>query len=330
VHPKDAAVLQKVAAQWRKGGNVVDVHKHLATWDVKRPCSQWYGVTCDSATRRVTSLKLPKEPRDYYYQGLGPDLTIFSLSGPIPAELASLPELRSLNLVQQDSLDPKSGLFQAVSGRLRKLSHLDLSDVPFGDIWTGYPVFVPRPAAICNLTSLTYLNLHKNGFSGLPLEFTRLSRLSWVDLSFSNFTDKDIQILGSLTSLKSLILSNQFLDSGFKGLSRLRGLKQLDLSYTQLEQLPHISERLTTPGFPQPEIVRVDPGLEYSVPSWLGLLQQLTSLDLSSNSFSGSLPSQLGLLTRLVRLDLSMSELRGTIPQGLLNFPSLIDLRLPQ
>jgi len=107
VHPGDAAALLKAAAQWTKVTefyNTLDERKLLDTWDGKRPCLQWFGVTCDSTTGRVTAIKLP---------GLGNEFNpFFVLGGPFPAELGSLPELRSLRLGTEPprlfGLDPQS------------------------------------------------------------------------------------------------------------------------------------------------------------------------------------------------------------------------------
>lgn len=56
---------------------------------------------------------------------------------------------------------------------------------------------------------------------------------------------------------------------------------------------------------------------EGAVPSELGLMTTLTSLDITSNTFSGTLPTELGLLTRLTLLGLHMNSLVGTLPTEL-------------
>jgi len=157
--------------------------KHLATWDVKRPCSQWYGVTCDRrhaqghGTRASPVIPDTGDP-------------IFSLPGPLPAELVSLPELHTLILAGRSEFPifSFSGPFPGAWAHLGKLSHLDLSGIS--------DLFSPRgqvPLALCNLTSLTYLSLASTGFTAFPKQCTRLSHLSSLDVS-SNSLD-DIQVL---------------------------------------------------------------------------------------------------------------------------------------
>lgn len=53
------------------------------------------------------------------------------------------------------------------------------------------------------------------------------------------------------------------------------------------------------------------------VPTELGVLLQLSTLDLSHNDLSGTLPSELGQLTRLQRLALPRNSISGAIPSEL-------------
>ena len=54
-----------------------------------------------------------------------------------------------------------------------------------------------------------------------------------------------------------------------------------------------------------------------SVPSELGALSLLSSLDLSNNAFSQDIPSQLASLTRLVKFDISKNSLESSLPSDL-------------
>ncbi len=57
-----------------------------------------------------------------------------------------------------------------------------------------------------------------------------------------------------------------------------------------------------------------------TIPTELGLLTQLTSLDLSGNQLNGTIPSALGKLTQLTALRLSGNQLNGTIPSTIGKF----------
>ena len=57
--------------------------------------------------------------------------------------------------------------------------------------------------------------------------------------------------------------------------------------------------------------------MEGTLPSEVGLLTQLTWLNLYNNGFNGTIPSQLGQLTKLTRLDLEVNNFTGTMPSQL-------------
>ncbi len=65
------------------------------------------------------------------------------------------------------------------------------------------------------------------------------------------------------------------------------------------------------------------------IPTQLGNLTALTTLDLGGSELTGAIPTQLGNLTKLTRLDLSDNMLTGSIPAGLRELPpTLTTLRL--
>jgi hypothetical protein len=62
-----------------------------------------------------------------------------------------------------------------------------------------------------------------------------------------------------------------------------------------------------------------------TIPSEIGLLTQLTVLDLSMNALAGTIPSTLGLLTQLTSLQLSSNQLTGPVPS---TFENLVQVTL--
>ena len=68
----------------------------------------------------------------------------------------------------------------------------------------------------------------------------------------------------------------------------------------------------------------------FSIPSSLGDLTNLTSLQLDGNDLSGSIPSSLGDLTNLTDLQLNQNDLSGSIPSSLGDLTNLTDLQLNQ
>jgi hypothetical protein len=69
-------------------------------------------------------------------------------------------------------------------------------------------------------------------------------------------------------------------------------------------------------------------GLSGPIPSSVGGLTALTSLQLFGNQLSGSVPTQLGDLTNLTSLGLEQNQLSGTIPSSLGNLSILVELTL--
>ena len=68
--------------------------------------------------------------------------------------------------------------------------------------------------------------------------------------------------------------------------------------------------------------------LSGAIPTQIGTLTALTSLDLSSNQLTGAIPTQIGSLMGLTALVLSGNELTGAIPTQLGSLNSLVDLGL--
>ncbi|MBO1347337.1 MAG: putative Ig domain-containing protein [Hormoscilla sp. GUM202] len=71
-----------------------------------------------------------------------------------------------------------------------------------------------------------------------------------------------------------------------------------------------------------------DNALSGTIPSELGSLSELQTLELNDNDLSGTIPSELGELSNLSRLQLNDNDLSGTIPSKLGDLSNLIDLHL--
>ena len=72
----------------------------------------------------------------------------------------------------------------------------------------------------------------------------------------------------------------------------------------------------------------VSNGLIGTIPTQLGNLTNLTTLDFNYNQLSGSIPPQLGNLTNLTLLDLDNNQLSGSIPTQLGNLTNLTGLHI--
>ena len=271
-------------------------------WLSDEPIASWHGVTADQ-NGNVIELNLN---RNYLY-------------GSIPAELASLTNLKTLRM-QGNSL--------------------------IGSI----------PPALGNLTALTNLELQNNLLSGpIPAELGKLSKLAWLELSENDLSGPIPPELSNLTNLTVLTLSHNALTGTFPWwLKEFDGLQILKVSGNQftgcmsanlldiwvddLDQtlIPTCREALTTFYFatngPEWEHNTNWRQSEASLAQWYGVTTdeagRVTAIDLSDNRLAGALPPRIGNLVHLEKLDLSGNELAGPIPPELGNLPGLSTLFL--
>ncbi|XP_022720762.1 receptor-like protein 12 [Durio zibethinus] len=149
-------------------------------------------------------------------------------------------------------------------------------------------IFQPfKELRILNLSWYGINLIQKEGLSDL----LRLQKLETLDLSGNSFSNNSLQSLSALTSLKNLILRNNYVEGSFpvQELSVLENLEFLDLS----SNYPRGS--LTMQGS-----------------NGLLRLQKLETLDLSSNYFSNNTLWSLSALTSLKKLSLSDNHMEGS------------------
>ena len=242
-------------------------------WLTDAPLGEWYGVETDPESR-VSRLLLESN----------------ALTGPIPAELASLASLSTLGL-ESNAL---TGPIPPELGNLASLRDLILSN----NALTG-----PVPAELGNLTSLEWLYLSNNALTGpIPAELGSLVSLSALSLGGNALTGPIPAELGNLTSLEWLDLSNNALSAPIPAeLGNLANLVYMWLG----------RNALTGP-----------------IPAELGNLTSLEWLYLSNNALSAPIPAELGNLANLVYMWLGRNALTGPIPPELGNLASLRDLIL--
>ena len=239
----------------------------------------------------------------------------FATWGKIPTELGSLTALQELVIHQQCSYIVDAALPSQI-GQLSKLTHLSLR---------GCGIFGTLPTQIGRLTDLLHLDLGSNLLtSSIPTEIGKLTLLKHFDVASNHFNDYFPHQIGTLTNLEYFnIADNKFGEDN-------SGFLPLELTFlTKLEYLNAGFNKIA--GFMESLCCSEESLLPNSapyLPSYIGQLTLLTTLQLNSNRIQSSLPTEIGNLVNLVHLDLFQNQLSGSLPStlGFLTKLSRIDV----
>ncbi|KAI7726920.1 hypothetical protein M8C21_024551, partial [Ambrosia artemisiifolia] len=338
--------------------SIKDDHGMLSSWGVGNDCCRWERVGCDDASGRVVSLHLRRTLREDYY--------LFDRAG-LPVEdynLASIDE--SYYLVGNEILDLGSSPYHFnvlmiadmawISG-LTKLQHLDLSGVDLSRVHNLGNLLYTIPSLLkLKLANIKHLDLSENDFKGCwiqninfsptNLNFSTRSNIQHLDLSLNRIEGRFPSVLTNMSSLLSLDLSENMLNSPIPAMPNLLKLdisannfmqiddvgiwrhchiKELIGSYNKLKgEMIGPSTNVSKCSQNALEILYLDSNtLNFSIPESLGRLTNLRSLDLSNNELTGPFPEALGKLRALQGLYLSNNQLRGSIPESLGRLTSL-------
>ena len=318
--PLEALYRSAGGAMWTRNDN----------WLTDAPLSQWQGVQVDDEGQ-VVSLELGSN----------------NLSGSIPSELSSLSRLKSLNLMNNPTLQGRIPL---------SLAYLPLEDFDY----SGTSVCIQRDASFhrwlrgvtshagtgleCEVSDRDVLELLYWATAGpnwtssdgwlteAPLEqwhgvqVNDDGRVVLLQLSVNNLTGAIPPQLGGLMALRSLLLGSNNLTGAVPAeLGSLAALRYLVLDRNDLTGAipPQLGSLMALRT-----LNLGDNNLTGAVPAELGSLAALTSLSLDRNNLTGAIPSGLGSLAALTSLSLDRNNLTGTLPPELGNLNNLLGLDL--
>eukprot|EP00253_Pinus_taeda_P012067 PITA_12067 len=259
---------------------------------------------------------------------------------PILTALSNCSDLQAVDLSENNF----TGQLSFSIGHLStKLYYLDLgSNELAGEI----------PPAIGNLSSLTFLNLAGNYFTGsipsslimlqklerlymdsnnlqgnIPMEIGQLKSLGLLHLSGNNFSGKIPDFVANLQQLRYLDLNHNQLSGDINAnLGKCVNLLLLDLSYNKFSG--HIPQELAGLANLAFYFNLSNNLLSGHVPLELGKFDMLQAIDISANQITGYIPSIVGSWKEVEYLNLSYNALEGPIPVSISELLSLQDLDL--
>nr|XP_048327315.1 probable leucine-rich repeat receptor-like protein kinase At1g35710 [Ziziphus jujuba var. spinosa] len=176
--------------------------------------------------------------------------------------------------------------------------------------------------------NLVHLQVIEAGLVGsIPTEIGRLSKLTYLDLSFNNLTGQLPLSLGNLSQLEVFYLSNNKINGSIPPeLGNMKNLVELSLDNNYFSgPIPSLK------NLSQLELLDAHFNEIYgSIPVHIGKLTKLNRLDLRHNMLSGSIPQEISNLKNLEELMLWNNSLNGSLPLEIGNLKklSVVDLRL--
>ena len=288
---QDPTSSQYLALEWLAGNSFLESYSDerlkqrftLATFYYSTGGDQWsnsvFWLSDRNECQWYTS-STSRDPCDEAGAFVNLELDLNNLSGTIPAELAILSN---------------------------SLARIDLPQTGSGPFITG-----SLPSELGLLANLEFLNLQGNLISGaLPKDLGGWQKLSRLDLSMNSFSNALPSEIGMMTSLTEIYLhDNQFDSSVPTSFGQLVQLKKVDLGKNDFDgPLPSEIGNL---------VLLQDLNLTENkftlLPSTIGNLQLLRTFFAPQNEFTSTIPTELGFMSSLLSLDLSSNALVGSIP----------------
>ncbi|PWA72931.1 leucine-rich repeat protein [Artemisia annua] len=241
------------------------------------------------------------------------------------------------------------GQFPAFFQNMTSLEFLDLSDFNFS--LSGNSINFLSTIHYFPKMRLSRCGLHNMHLSPNHLNFTSISIIQHLDLSQNLIGGRFPSALTNMSSLLSLDLSSNMLNSS---VPIMPNLLSLDLSRNNFEHIEdvgiwrqcHLKElsvllnhfRIKLIDSPKNvsecsqyafERLHLDVSLEGAFPAdSLGRMANLRGLSLSGNELTGPIPESLGRLRLLEELNLSYNNLNGSIPESIGRLAALTVLNL--
>ncbi|PWA36683.1 protein kinase-like domain-containing protein [Artemisia annua] len=248
-----------------------------------------------------------------------------NLYGSIPHSIFNLSLLVNFSLSENHLI---GSLPSEIGNQLPNLEWLQLRDNELSGV---------LPPSLSNCSKLGYLEMSQNNFSGkLTIDFSQLRDINKIRLSGNNFHGRreadDMRFVDSLKNCTKLVRLELYNCNLIGVLPISTGnlsaqLEFLHLGHNQLfGSLPSSIGSLVGLTTLQLHTNR----FKGKVPTTIGKLQKLQLLGLNNNQFSGPIPDAIGNLSLLNKLYLYSNKLVGHIPSSLGNCTKLNGLSLAE
>ncbi|XP_076931405.1 uncharacterized protein LOC143596534 [Bidens hawaiensis] len=233
----------------------------------------------------------------------------------------------SRKLASIKHLDLSGNDFQAqLPGIFMNMTSLEFLDLTYNDLGTLSMAWrfqnLLNMIPYVSVLSLQDCSIQMINLSPTNLSFSTSSNIQHLDLSFNIIEGIFPSVLTNMSSLLSLDLSGNKLNSSIPTMPNLLNLNINDNGFTQIEDVGiwrhcHLKELIVTYNNLRGEMI--NPSTNVSKCSQ----NELEILKLDNNALSGSIPDSLSILTNLRSLDLSFNKLTGPIPESLGKLRSL-------
>ncbi|XP_039029811.1 receptor-like protein 36 [Hibiscus syriacus] len=264
----------------------------------------------------------------------GLDLSNISLLIESHKSLAEFPkleslELRSCNLPEfpefiktQDKLyrlDLSNNTISGAAPYLHLFAICRLENVDASDNNLSGPI----PNCLGNLSTLQYLDLQGNNFSGILPKFSKASQLWFLKVSKNRLEGKLPRSLVKCNGLGVLGVGNNMMSDTFPfWLEKLPDLAVLILRENRFYgQIKHLKHKISFPTLDVLDIASNQFSGELAI-DYLNATQ-LRSLKIGGNRLEGKLPTSLANFIKLEVLDLGNNMIHDTFPFRLEKLPSL-------
>ncbi|KAM7523467.1 hypothetical protein LguiA_013369 [Lonicera macranthoides] len=223
-------------------------------------------------------------------------LSLNQLSGTIPPSIFNLSSIINISLASnqlEGNLPRDLGFLLPNLGRL--------------NIW-GNKLAGSIPISLSNASNLAFLDLSINGFSGgVPIDFGNAPKLYWLGMIENNLGSEgggDLHFISSLANCSLLTILS--LDSNNFGGALPNTIANLS---TKLHGFSIGGNQLS--------------GV---IPTGIGNLVSLTTLNMQYNQLTGSIPTSIGSLNKLQEVGFGENRLSGEIPFSIGNLTLLNQL----